>query len=210
MKRELAWLLLLSAALPLAACRTGGVPTPLPAPPPTPSGLPESPKPFYDGTPVMQGRVAREIARFESEDLKQRLEAASQLGRLGEPAANPLLRTLAEHPSGRTRGMAAYTLGFLQDHRTLDPLARALSDPDPEVRSEAATALARNGDDRGLATLIAGLEDSDPRVRVRSIAVLQGTVGESLGYAPDDDPLDRQAAVARWKGWLRRRRELAG
>ena len=208
MRRALAWLLLLGAALPLPACRTGGVAPPAPAPPP--SGLPESQQPFYEGTPVMQARVEREIARFESEDLKQRLEAASQLGRLGEPAASALLRTLAQHPSGRTRGMAAYTLGFLQDHRALDPLARALTDPDPEVRSEAATALARNGDGRGLATLILGLEDADPRVRSRSIVVLQESVGESLGFAPDDDPLDRQAAVARWKSWLRRQRGQAG
>ncbi len=158
----------------------------------------------------MQARVAQEIAHFESEDLKQRLEAASQLGRLGEPAASALLRTLAEHPSARTRGMAAYTLGFLRDHRALDPLARALSDPDPEVRSEAATALARNGDDRGMATLIRGLEDADPRVRSRSIVVLHEAVGESLGFEPDDDPLDRQAAVARWKSWLKRRRDQQG
>jgi HEAT repeat protein len=155
-------------------------------------------------------RVAQEIALFESEDLTVRLGAATQLGRLGEPAASALLRTLAEHPSARTRGMAAYTLGFLRDHRALDPLARALQDPDPEVRSEAATALARNGDDRGLATLIRGLEDADPRVRSRSIVVLHEAVGESLGFQPDDDPLDRQAAVARWKSWLKRRRDQQG
>jgi HEAT repeat protein len=162
---------------------------------------------FSPGTPQQQQKVQEAIASFEREDLRERLEASSLLARIGEPALPALMEAVASHPSARTRGMAAYTLGFLRDHRALDPLARALRDPDQDVRLEAATALLRLSDDRGLAPLVAGLEDTDPRVRARSILVLQQFVGQSWGYAPDDDPMDRQAAVARWKGWLQERRE---
>lgn len=187
-----------------SACQ-GATRTQAPCSPPPPARPAE--RAFGPCTPLQQQKVQESIASFESEDLRERLDAASLLARIGEPALPALLETLASHPSARSRGMAAYTLGYLRDHRALDPLARALRDTDRDVRLEAATALLRLSDDRGLAPLVAGLEDADPRVRARCILVLKEFVGQAWGYAPDDDPLERQAAVARWKGWLEERRE---
>jgi HEAT repeat protein len=103
--------------------------------------------------------------------------------------------------------MAAYTLGFMNDRRAVEPLARAVNDPVADVRYDAAAALLRLGDDRGFAPLIAGLEDADPRLRARSLGNLHAAVGETFGFEADGDPLERSAAVARWRGWLERRRE---
>ena len=155
----------------------------------------------------MRAQIAKQIAAFENPEGLPRIDAARRLAAMGEPAIPPLLTAVARHPSGRTRSMAAYTLGYMNDRRTLDPLAAVLGDRDPEVRYEVAAALVRIGDDRGLAPLVAGLEDADPRVRLRCISILNDAVGSTYGFRADDEPLDRQAAVARWRGWLERRRE---
>jgi HEAT repeat protein len=62
----------------------------------------------------------------------------------------------------------------------------------------------RMGDRRGLGTLVDGLEDLDPLVRARAILVLKEGTGETFEYRADDNPVDRSAAVARWRFWLQR------
>jgi HEAT repeat protein len=192
-------------ALPLlaTACRSPSRSTPPPpsAPAPTPD------KEFYVGTPEMRARAQQQIARFDAEAIGERMDAARRVSLLGEPAVPLLLEALATHPSPRTRSMAAYTLGFIKDHRARHPLAGALSDASTDVRLEAATALLRLGDVRGFAPLIAALEDPDALVRARAIKVLEDATGDALGFRPDEEPQERAAAVARWKGWLARRYE---
>ena len=90
------------------------------------------------------------------------------------------------------------------DPRVVPPLQRATKDADALVRYEAGTALLRLGDMSGLDPVIAGLEDSDVTIRAKCILVLRDVTGSAFGYKPDDPPLDRQAAVARWKAWAMR------
>jgi hypothetical protein len=191
----------------LPACQRPGGQAP-PSPPKTqPRTGPEGERAFRSGTSSQRDAVAKAVSDLESPDIKQRMEAANVLARVGEPAVPSLLDALRASPSTSARGMAAYTLGHMNDHRARDPLALALADPEREVQLEAATALLRLQDDRGFTRLVIGLEDADPRVRARSILVLHEAVGQTWGYAADDTPLDREDAVARWKGWLRERQE---
>lgn len=164
-------------------------------------------RPFHEGSPREQERVHAQMALLGAEDPAVRLEAARKLGRLGEPAVAALISALAADPLPRTRAMAAYTLGYLGDRRAVPPLAAALGDPEPDVAYDAAAALLRLGDDRGVPRLIAGLEHADPRVRAQCVGILSDATGSALGFEPDGDPIERQAAVARWRGWLERKRE---
>jgi HEAT repeat protein len=151
--------------------------------------------------------VAADIAKFEDEKAMERLAAARRIAARGEVALPPLLDTLAAHPSARTRGMAAYTLGYMNDRRVVEALVRALGDPSQDVRFEAAAALLRLGDVRGYTPLIDGLESDDARVRLHCIGILADAAGSRFGFEPDGDPIERRAAVARWRGWLEHRRE---
>lgn len=192
----------LAACLWLVACTAPAADRA--APPPAPAG-PQ--RPFYEGTAAMRSAAQQAIAEFERPEGTAAMDASARLARLGEPAVPPLLEALRAHPSARTRGMSAYTLGFLRDRRALEPLARALSDVDRSVQLEAATALLRLGDDRGLVRLVDALEERDAAVRSRAIGVLQEAVGSTWGYVVSDAPEDRAAAVARWRSWLQQRRE---
>lgn len=189
------------------ACQSPGARARAAEPPPEAAPPARGDRPFYEGTDRQRELVAEQIGRFSSPKATDRLEAARRLGTLGEPAVGALVVALREHPEPRTRSMSAYTLGFLADRRAVEPLAAALKDGDVDVRMESAAALTRLGDDRGAALLIRGLEDADPRVRLHAIGVLADAVGDRFGYEVDGDPLERAAAVARWRGWLERRRE---
>lgn len=197
-----AWIGWTLAALLLAGCRAPGG-----APGPTKPAAQAGDRPFYEGTAEMRTRAAEHIVRLDDERPESRMQASRDLARIGEPSVPLLLEALASGPSPRARGMAAYTLGFIKDHRARHPLAKSLEDADTSLRLESATALLRLGDVRGFAPLIAALEDSDALVRSRAIQVLTDATGDSLGFQPSEDPQERAAAVARWKGWLARRYE---
>lgn len=190
-----------------AACQSPARSAKAAAPTPPETAAERGDRAFYAGTDRQRELIAEQIARFSSPKALERLEAARRLGALGEPAVGALVAALREHPQPGTRAMSAYTLGFLTDRRAVEPLAAALKDGDPDVRMESAAALTRLGDDRGAALLIRALEDADPRLRLHAIGVLADAVGDRFGYEVDGDPLERAAAVARWRGWLARRRE---
>ncbi|MFM8386413.1 MAG: HEAT repeat domain-containing protein [Planctomycetia bacterium] len=162
---------------------------------------------YDEGGEATRQQVQAAIAAFEQPAAQQVMEASARLARIGEPSVVPLLEALRAHPSGRTRSLSAYTLGFLRDRRVVEPLGAALRDPDATVQLEAATALLRLGDDRGARRLVDALEDADARVRARALRVLQEAVGSTWGYRVDDDAQDRAAAVARWRSWLQQRGE---
>jgi hypothetical protein len=157
--------------------------------------------------PATHQRITAEIAKFENTKAMERLTAARRIAAQGEDALRPLMDALASHPSARTRGMAAYTMGHMGDRRVVDALLRGLGDPSQDVRFEAAAALLRLGDVRGYEPLIDGLESDDARVRLHCIGILKDAAGSSFGFEPDGDPIERRAAVARWRGWLQHRRE---
>ncbi len=175
----------------------------------TPGQAPPGDRAFHEGTAHQRELVAGQLARLASDDGGERLAAARRLGTLGEPAVAALIGALSGHPVPRVRAMSAWTLGFLDDRRAIEPLARALAQGDAELRLESAAALVRLGDDRGAQVLIQALEDPDPRVRLHAIGVLRDALDDDLGYEVDGDPVERAAAVARWRGWLARRRDEA-
>ena len=202
----------LLACLGLAGCPGAGATSRTPPPRrPEPVRASEAPpdvdRPIPEPSARVRAAAAEDIAHFEDEGGAERVAAARRLAARGEQVLRPLLDALASAPGARTRGMAVYTLGYMDDRRVVEPVARALFDPDPDVRYDAAAALLRLGDDRGFPVLIQGLEDADPRVRARCLAILREAAGGDQGFEVDGDPLERRAAVARWKGWLERRRE---
>jgi len=130
-------------------------------------------------------------------------DVARRLAGYGE-AAVPLLTDDLHSDDAEVQIMAAYVLGMIKDPRALDALQRATIDGAPRLRREAATAMLRMGDRRALPTLVQSLEDVDPLVRARAILVLRDNTGETFAYRADDDPVERSAAVARWRAWLTR------
>jgi hypothetical protein len=198
----------LAALFFLAGCTSGARPNAKPAePPPGPMEPASGDRPFRTADAKTNEQVAAAIARFEDEAIMERLTAARRLAAVGDVAVPQLLAALESHPGMRTRSMAAYTLGHMGDRRVVDALVLSLGDPAPEVRYEVAAALLRLGDVRGFEPLIAGLEDPDPRVRLQAIGNLKEASGSTFGFEPDGDPIERRAAVARWRGWVQQRRE---
>ena len=66
---------------------------------------------------------------------KVRNAAEKALSRMGEPAVEPLIRTL-EHEMWEVRRAAAYVLGNIGDRRAVEPLIEALSDEDEDEEQQ--------------------------------------------------------------------------
>jgi len=78
------------------------------------------------------------------------------LGRIGEPAVEPLIWVLNNPDWGvRESETATEALGRIGDRRAVEPLIRVLSNADSHVRESAAAAeaLGRIGSDRAVAPL---------------------------------------------------------
>jgi HEAT repeat protein len=104
-----------------------------------------------------------------SDDAEWRLHVAGIVGKVGEPAVQPLLARLADRDS-RVREVAAKGLGFTRASRAVQPLGQvALHDAEPEVRSVAVAALGYIGGE-GVTNFIVQML-SDPSVRVRLSAL---------------------------------------
>ena len=74
-----------------------------------------------------------------------RRTAALALGKIGEPAVEPLIAALKDSV-GDVRRTAAEALGKVGDRRAVEPLIAALKDSDDYVRREAAEALGKIGE----------------------------------------------------------------
>ena len=160
-------------------------------------------RPFFRGTPAMRQDIRDLFARVEGAPPHLWADTARKLVSYGEPAVPHMISHLQSSVTD-VQVMAAYALGMIEDPRALPALEEATRSPKGNVRNEAAAAMLRMGDRRGLVPMIDALEDPDPLVRARAILVLQDQTGETLGYKADDKPVDRGAAVARWRAWLAR------
>ena len=115
---------------------------------------------------------------------------------LGEPSVQPLINTLS-HEDPRVREYAAFTLGFLDDERSVAPLLSLFAgDPEVSVRTQAARALGRMEEPRAIDPLIQAL--SDPRTEIRQDAAYSlGLIGDPRaipalkGLVNDPDELVR-------------------
>ncbi len=160
---------------------------------------------FYLGSKETQASIARDIEALATASPDQHATIHRRLVGRGEASVPKLMKALT-HQSPRIRMRAAYSLGRLNDVRSFDALAAAQRDTDPAVAFEAATALARCKDDRGLPLLIRGLSHAKATTRARCMQVLNECTGETFGFVANDRLEDREAAIARWQGWLDRRR----
>ncbi len=135
---------------------------------------------------------------------------AAALADIGEPAVDPLIRTLESlEEELLVRQKAAKALGLIKDARAVDPLIRALQDP--VLRHAAATALVEF---RAVATvrLIEVMRDENPEIRAHAAAALghlmDGQALPALLLATcDPEPSVREQA-ARALGRLEDRRAV--
>lgn len=76
-----------------------------------------------------------------------------------------LIRHLSDDPSDYVRAICAFTLMWVQDLRTFEPLVDALKSDDSRLRSAATTALGRLGDQRAIPPLMEVLNDPQWTIR---------------------------------------------
>ena len=99
-------------------------------------------------------------------DTSVRYDAMTLAASLGQEALVPAVASyLDSNYSGKTRALAAYTLGEMRSPAALDALERSLLDNDDDVRREAARALGAIGDARAVPALAGALTDLDGTVR---------------------------------------------
>ncbi len=107
-----------------------------------------------------------------SDNAQWRQHVAAIVGKVGEPAVEPLL-ALVKSADWRIRAGAATALGFTEDQRAGEPLTSlALQDSDSRVRREAAASLGFLDDAPVAPTLVAVLEDEDVHVRLAAMQSL--------------------------------------
>jgi len=117
------------------------------------------------------------IVDDRSEDKTWRMYAADSLGRMGDPAAVPLLRALFAEDDALLRAYAASALGRFDEPGVSEVLLQALRDSNWRVRSTGAAALAERKEKEAV-PILAYKARRDPvtRVRLDSIAAL-GEIG---------------------------------
>jgi hypothetical protein len=75
--------------------------------------------------------------------------------------------------------------------------------PDPSVKIPAMKHAVRQHDITALRQLISDLSNDDPAVRFYAISALQRLTGQEYAYHFYDEESQREAAVLRWKQWLK-------
>ena len=111
--------------------------------------------------------------------------AAEALGRIGEPAIEPLIRALQDWDGGVRNG-AAEALGKIGDARAVEPLIKTLKDSDEAVHKTAVDALGSIGDTRAVEPLLEMLNNAALGEDVRCCSA--GALGQ-IGDARAVDPL---------------------
>jgi HEAT repeat protein len=150
------------------------------------------------GDPAADPRAALDtmIQAIRENNTPMRDRMFFKLRILGEPSVQPLIGTLS-HEDPRVREYAAFTLGFLDDDRSVEPLLSLFAnDAEISVRTQAARALGRMEEPRAIDPLIAAL--ADPRTEIRQDAAYSlGLIGDPRaipalkGLANDPDELVR-------------------
>jgi HEAT repeat protein len=112
------------------------------------------------------------LPTLASDDDIWRSYAASIVGKVGEPAVEPLLALLTS-PDWRVRAGAANALGFTGDRRAAGPLTSILlQDSDSRVRREAAGSLGFLENAPVADTLVGALADEHVQVRLAAMQSL--------------------------------------
>ncbi|MGZ4901842.1 MAG: HEAT repeat domain-containing protein [Halobacteriota archaeon] len=157
-------------------------------------------------------RIERLIDKLvKCQSSKERIKAAEALGKIGEPAIEPLIVALEKErwdvrssaimvlerigqPAARAfqialtdddwfvRASAAKALGQIKAHTAVNSLIDCLSDKDWFVRERAAEALGKIGEP-AIEPLIAALKDRNGFVRERAAEIL-GAIGNGRALRP--------------------------
>jgi HEAT repeat protein/Flp pilus assembly protein TadD len=145
------------------------------------------------------------LDELNSPDVQARKDAIQALGQnliLREiPAAIPPLIEALFDEDPEIRYLAAKSLRYAKDERTVTPLNACLLDVNPKVRQEAVEGLRRKKDPRSLDSLIHSLQDDSAGVR-RTAACALGEFGDqgardSLVHCKNDPDRDVRDAAAR-------------
>ncbi|MCK6481435.1 MAG: HEAT repeat domain-containing protein [Planctomycetes bacterium] len=146
----------------------------------------------------IRGRI-ESLATLRGADLDENMRI---LGVIMRDTSVPLLiEALEGHSNPDVRARCAHSLGYSQDGRAVEPLARALSDPNDGVRYTAAYNLGLFRDGRGLPVLIEALRTGDPMNRRLGNQALKSLTGQDFGFDPVAEPEARAAAADRWEKW---------
>jgi HEAT repeat protein len=125
------------------------------------------------------------------EDALVKAQAATELGRIGDPVSVPALLEALEDPAALVRRDAAEALGKIGDAKAASALVERLArDLDDGVRRRSAQALGLLKDPIAIDALIAALEDPAPGVRIAAHDALRAVTGQTLGPEP-----------SAWKTW---------
>jgi len=169
--------------------------------------------PKYTGNESRDDEDVAELIKTlsHSQDRKERVKAAEALGRIGEPAIEPLIVALKEErwdtrssamaalekiglsaadvfhkaltdDDWFVRAAAAKALGQIKDPDAIQSLIGVLSDKKWFVRERAAEALTRIGEP-AIEPLIVALRDRNGVVRERAAEIL-GRIGDPRGLRP--------------------------
>ncbi len=120
-------------------------------------------------------------------------QAASGLGKIGEPAVELLIGFLSDENGNY---IAARALGQIGDVRAVEPLIRLLKDEEASVRGAAVRALGEIGDERAVEPLIGMLSD---RQGISMGAV--DAMGEIGGVRVVDLLIEMLSDTAMWPRW---------
>ncbi len=143
--------------------------------------LPATPEP--DGTPKsITARMRNEIAYLIRVAGRGGAVAQCKLIGIGEPAVEPLIKTLGDKDA-IVRRTAAIILGKIGDRRAVEPLIKALRDKNNDVRLWATRALGEIGDARAVEPLMQALGDKDRDIRSGAASVL-GEIGDERAVEP--------------------------
>jgi HEAT repeat protein len=130
---------------------------------------------------------------------------AELLGRLGIPAAIPLLATLVRHSDERVRLIAIDALGRYRDKSAVEPLRQALGHPSAAVRARAGRALAARGSGAIAMLLLAALEaERDPATWEELLGALARIDAPEAAAALSRIALARRGVLGLGGGQLRR------
>ncbi len=121
-----------------------------------------------------QAESIRELVPYLSDkDEAVRVAAVEALGKVGSPAAVPILAGQMK-TSAQVRRVSIGAIALIADKSGEPYLTEALRNPneDNEARAQAATGLGRIGSEYAIRTLVAALQDYDLKVQLASVAAL--------------------------------------
>lgn len=148
--------------------------------------------------PTEKRRAVDALLRVLDDDRPEvRMEAASSLGALKDPAAVPRLVKRLDDGVAQVRQNAAIALGSIGSPDGFEPLATALVEGPADLRFQAATSLAEIDPQRAFVPVADALGDRDPQV-VSAAALSLGAIGDPRAIEPLVARLDHADPGARF------------